>query len=96
MWTSTVRSSMSSLCGQTVSSSCCREKTRPGIFEEMAEQAVFGRAELDRLAVALHAVGDEVHLEAGIGQRLGGEGRADAAEHRTGARDQLLRARTAW
>ena len=63
-----------------------------GVFEEMAQQAIFGRAEADRLAVAAHAVRGEVHFKPGIIKHFGGQRRAHAAQHRAGADHQLLRA----
>ena len=92
MWTSTVRSSMSSLCGQTVSSSCWREKTRPGFSRKWRSRRYSVGPERDALAVAADAVGGEVHFDPGIVQGFGGEGRADAAQHGAGAGDQFLRA----
>ncbi len=62
-----------------------------GMLEEMPQQAKLGRAERHGLAAALHLVADSVHLDIGIEQRLTGERRADAAQHRRHPRNQLAR-----
>ena len=61
------------------------------ILEEMPQQAIFGRAERDRLAVAADPVRDDVHLDPGIAELLGQQASGrDPAQHRVGPRDQLL------
>ena len=58
----------------------------------MLEQAVFGGAERDGLAVAFHLMGHRVHLDIGEFQRLAGQCGAHAAQHGVDAGDQLARA----
>src|SRR6478735_8507356 len=60
------------------------------IFQEMAQQPIFGGAELNALAVAANPVGGEVHLDRAIVERLRGECRSHAAQDGTCARNQLL------
>ena len=62
-----------------------------GMLHEMAQQAELGRAEMDRLAGARHAMRHQVHHDVGVAQRLVGQRRPDAAQHGADARDQLGR-----
>ena len=66
------------------------------MFEEMAQQPEFGRAERDRPAAALHLVADDVHFEIGEVQLLARQRRPRPAQHRPHPGDQLARARRAW
>ena len=63
------------------------EQPRPAehparMFEEMAQQPEFGRAERDRRAGALHLVADDVHFEVGEAQQLARQRRPHPAQHR--------------
>ena len=60
-----------------------------GMLHEMAQQAEFGGPEMDRLGGARHAMRHQVHDDVGVGQRLVGQRRPDAAQHGADARHQL-------
>ena len=62
------------------------------MLQEMPQQAEFGRAEMDRLAGARHAVGGEVHRDIGVAQHVVGRVRLGAPDHRAQPRHQFARA----
>ena len=61
-----------------------------GAFEQLAQQAELGRAEMHLAAAARHPVRRKVHDEVGKAQRLPGERRPDPAQDGAHPRDQLV------
>ena len=61
------------------------------MLDQEAQQAEFGRPQMHRLALAGHPMGREIHRHVAVGQLVGGERRARAAQHGIEPRGELGR-----